>query len=286
MRELTITLEKLFKFLKADITEHDILLKTNDDIYIKTPDGSYSKLRGVIRKIDNKIKITTSQGKTLICGSKHILIDENGNYVYCKDANNIQTIDGIDNIISKEYIDIGDVYDISIDEPHLYVTPNGIIHHNTTFIRGLIHYAQSSAMVSYDPAILEKDNIFADFIQDGSTNFLVLEDSDNFLSARTEGNSMMHRFLNVADGLVSAKNKKIIFSTNLPSIRDVDDALLRPGRNFATLKFDLLTKDQAEILAKDLNIQLTEDKQQYSIAEIFHHQNSSTVKTSFGFNQD
>ena len=99
----------------------------------------------------------------------------------------------------------------------------------TTFIRGLLAHTQSSAVVTYDAAILEKDFLFARFIE-SDESVMVLEDSDAFLKPRSDGNTMMHRFLNVGDGLVTTKGKKLIFSTNLPSIRDIDDALVRPGR--------------------------------------------------------
>jgi ATP-dependent 26S proteasome regulatory subunit len=58
---------------------------------------------------------------------------------------------------------------------------------------------------------------------------------------------MMHRFLNVGDGLVTTKGKKLIFSTNLPSIRDVDSALVRPGRCFDILNFDAEISNVVEI---------------------------------------
>jgi hypothetical protein len=94
----------------------------------------------------------------------------------------------------------------------------------TTFIRGLLQHSEASAIVSYDSNVLEKDYVFANFIE-GEKNVLVLEDADMFLKARSEGNTMMHKFLNVGDGLVTTRNKKLIFSTNLPSIRDIDSAL-------------------------------------------------------------
>jgi MoxR-like ATPase len=50
----------------------------------------------------------------------------------------------------------------------------------TTFIRGLLAHSNSSAIVTYDAAILEKDYLFARFIED-ETGVMVLEDSDNFL---------------------------------------------------------------------------------------------------------
>lgn len=158
----------------------------------------------------------------------------------------------------------------------------------TSFIKGLLAYANTSATVTYDPAILNQDAMFVDFIKDNDCSCLVLEDSDAFLSARTDGNTMMHRFLNVSNGLVSSKGKKLIFSTNLPSIRDVDPALIRPGRCFDVVKFDHLTTEQAEVVAGDLGLELNPDPTKYTLADIFHQANiapSQSVRPSFGFNQ-
>jgi ATP-dependent 26S proteasome regulatory subunit len=148
----------------------------------------------------------------------------------------------------------------------------------TTFIRGLLSHSNSSAIVTYDASILEKDFLFARFIEDDA-NIMVLEDSDNFLKARSDGNTMMHRFLNVGDGLVTTKGKKLIFSTNLPSIRDVDSALVRPGRCFDILNFDTLTQSEAEILSTRLGVQLDGTRDKWSIAEVFNKQvENSTIK--------
>lgn len=154
----------------------------------------------------------------------------------------------------------------------------------TTFIRGLLDYAQQSATVTYDADILEKDFIFANFIEN-DTGIMVLEDCDKFLGARTDGNTMMHKFLNVGDGLVTTKGKKLIFSTNLPSIRDVDPALIRAGRCFDVLDFNTLTKEQANKLANKLDIELPEkeDGTNYSVAEIFHTQQHVKKTRKVGF---
>jgi len=148
----------------------------------------------------------------------------------------------------------------------------------TTFIRGLLSHRNSSALVTYDSAILEKDYVFARFIEDDA-EVMVLEDSDAFLKSRTDGNTMMHRFLNVGDGLVTTKGKKMIFSTNLPSIRDIDSALIRPGRCFDIVTFGELTKEQAVELADKLNVELQGDKDKYSLAEIFN-QHTEQAKTA------
>lgn len=142
----------------------------------------------------------------------------------------------------------------------------------TTFIRGLLQHADTSAMVTYDAGILAKDYIFAQFIE-GDKNIMVIEDADNFLGARSDGNDMMHKFLNVGDGLVTTKGKKLIFSTNLPSIKDVDSALIRPGRCFDILHFGQLNEAQAQKLADKLEVKLEiKDDGKYSVADIFHKQ--------------
>ncbi len=118
----------------------------------------------------------------------------------------------------------------------------------TSFIRGLLMHAKSDATISYDPGVLSDDDIFAEFIS-GKEDFMILEDADSFLSSRKKGgNTLMHKFLNVGDGLISTRGKKIVFSTNLPSTRDIDEALLRPGRCFDTLEFDRLTPGQARVI--------------------------------------
>jgi ATPase family associated with various cellular activities (AAA) len=150
----------------------------------------------------------------------------------------------------------------------------------TTFIRGLLAHRNSSAIVTYDSAILDKDGFFARFIEDDA-EVMVLEDSDAFLKSRSDGNTMMHRFLNVGDGLVTTKGKKMVFSTNLPSIRDIDSALVRPGRCFDIVTFDALNVQQANKLADKLGVTLPvrprgKETEKYTLAEVFNQQSEQT----------
>jgi hypothetical protein len=147
----------------------------------------------------------------------------------------------------------------------------------TTFIRGMLQHLSASAMVSYDAAVLEKDYLFAQFIE-GDKSVMVLEDADMFLKSRKEGNTMMHKFLNVGDGLVTTKNKKMVFSTNLPSISDIDPALVRPGRCYDILKFEELNQTQAEALAKKMNVTIAGTREKWSIADVFFEQNTNVNK--------
>lgn len=115
------------------------------------------------------------------------------------------------------------------------------------------HRKGDSAQVMYtaDKRALENDEIFVDFIT-GVYDAFVIEDADHMLMARTNGNHDLHRFLAVADGVVRAQRRKIIFTTNLPNIRDLDEALLRPGRCFAVAHTRLLGGDEASRLVERL----------------------------------
>jgi ATP-dependent 26S proteasome regulatory subunit len=86
----------------------------------------------------------------------------------------------------------------------------------------------------------------------GSADALVIEDADHFLQPRSEGNRELHRILVIADGVARSRGRKIIFSTNLRNIGDLDEALLRPGRCYARLNLPNLTSQQVEALLRDL----------------------------------
>jgi ATP-dependent 26S proteasome regulatory subunit len=107
-------------------------------------------------------------------------------------------------------------------------------------------------MYTADKRALENDEIFVDFIT-GSHDAFVIEDADHMLLARSNGNHDLHRFLAIADGVVRAQGRKIIFTTNLPNIGDIDDALRRPGRCFAIVHTRQLHLSEAERLIARLS---------------------------------
>jgi ATPase family associated with various cellular activities (AAA) len=122
-----------------------------------------------------------------------------------------------------------------------------------SILGALSHRKGDSAHVMYtaDKRALENDEIFVDFIT-GVHDAFVIEDADHMLMARTNGNHDLHRFLGIADGVVRAQKRKIIFTTNLPNIRDLDEALLRPGRCFAVVHTRLLGGEEVSRLIERL----------------------------------
>ncbi len=109
----------------------------------------------------------------------------------------------------------------------------------------------AQALYTGDMKALAQDEIFVRFIT-GQQDAFVVEDADHLLKPRADGNQHLHRFLTIADGVVRSQGRKIIFSTNLPNVGDLDDALIRPGRCFARLHVRTLTAAEAQALAEEI----------------------------------
>jgi SpoVK/Ycf46/Vps4 family AAA+-type ATPase len=161
----------------------------------------------------------------------------------------------------------------------------------TSFLKSLIKEAKGEALVTYENSLLNEDGIFAHFISENDLELLIFEDADTYLGSRRDsGNAMMHRFLNISNGLVSPlTGKKIIFTTNLPSSAEIDPALMRPGRCFDVMHFRALTGPEATQVAKEVygdgdSMPVLEDRK-YTLAEVTNldRVNSLKAKQKVGF---
>lgn len=154
----------------------------------------------------------------------------------------------------------------------------------TTFLRGLLAHTKRSATLTYHPKILQQDSFFVDWLRSKDT-FMILEDADTLLMPREDGNEMMSRFLNMGDGLMGFNDKKLIFSTNLPSTRDIDQALTRKGRCFDVLEFSALNKQQAIKVCDKMNLPML-DGEAFTVSELFAYTKNEMTHSkpkSFGF---
>jgi hypothetical protein len=110
---------------------------------------------------------------------------------------------------------------------------------------------EAEVLYTADMAALGSDEVFVKFIT-GRQDAFVIEDADHLLKPRADGNQHLHRFLTIADGVVRSQGRKIIFSTNLPNIGDLDEALIRPGRCFARVNVRNLAAAEAQALAEEI----------------------------------
>jgi hypothetical protein len=95
------------------------------------------------------------------------------------------------------------------------------------------------------------DEFFVRFMTRGY-DAMVIEDADHLLAPRAHGNQGLHRFLAVSDGLLNPEGRRLIFSTNLPSKLEIDEALVRPGRCFACVGASKLDQSQANTVVHAL----------------------------------
>jgi molybdopterin-guanine dinucleotide biosynthesis protein len=138
----------------------------------------------------------------------------------------------------------------------------------TSLIKEIIQAAKTSAKVTYDTKLLFTDSFFANFMTDTDTDILVLEDADTIMGAREDGNTMMHKFLNASDGLISLENKKIIFTTNLPSVNSIDHALLRKGRCFEVVVTRSMSFEEAKVVVATTCPGIQLENRTYTLAEL------------------
>jgi hypothetical protein len=141
--------------------------------------------------------------------------------------------------------------------------------------------AGAKVLYTADRQALASDRIFLQFIT-GEHDAFVIEDADHVLTSRSSGNEDVHRFLAVADGVVRAQGRKILFTTNLPNVHDIDDALLRPGRCFGNVRTRPLSRAEAisllrrfcgdEISAGDLiRNALPDGISSVTLADVYRH---------------
>jgi tRNA A37 threonylcarbamoyladenosine biosynthesis protein TsaE len=128
-----------------------------------------------------------------------------------------------------------------------------------------------SVLYSMDEKIFADDSFFFRFLSYGY-DALVLEDIDFNLKSRKNGNTFMYKLLGASDGFIRNSTKKIILSTNLPNVTDIDEALLRKGRCYAVLEMKKLTPEQAKVLLAKIKPEYDKPltKKSYSLADIYN----------------
>lgn len=122
----------------------------------------------------------------------------------------------------------------------------------------------------------------------GEDAIIAIEDADLLVQSRDLGNEQMSAILNFAEGVIK-NNTKLVISTNLSNMRDIDSALIRKGRAFGVLGFPLLTPEQANIARQSIGRDPVdfEDVEELTLSEALNWIDKSDMvshkKTSIGF---
>lgn len=102
-------------------------------------------------------------------------------------------------------------------------------------------------VISEDYKYTEKvnDPTIVDYLEKPRIPVVIIEDGDLLLAPRSQGNERMAELLNATDGVASNHTRKLIITTNLLDDRDIDSALIRPGRCYDVVNFRNLTPTEA-----------------------------------------
>ncbi len=157
----------------------------------------------------------------------------------------------------------------------------------TTFIKRMLKAVgfsdEQSISVVDTPGVMESSELVNKLYLSKHKDVFVFEDVDRHLYSRKEGNDIMAGLLNAAEGLASP-GVKMVISTNIKNLSDIDSALIRPGRCYKTLKFEKLSEDQQVQLREFIGLSTDSCTTQYrTLAEVMNEK-ATEHEVSFGFN--
>lgn len=148
----------------------------------------------------------------------------------------------------------------------------------TSFLRHLIYTLAATHRFYYLPvdAFHLLQERMADFLSmerkrySSAVFVLVLEDAEQvLLNRRDHRDGLASSLLNFTDGFIGDMVEAHLVCTINSEVKDLDAAVLRPGRQRFFREFDLLEWHHAMALAQRLGITLSEQRS-YSLAELYH----------------
>lgn len=274
-------LDSRFEITMQDNITSTLSIKSSIDTYKNVIDLAQTKNIKFSSHSEHKLQANYINWAVGYDGQRKIMYNE----LRVKESNNIKDC-FYPSITEKYNVTVDNFIDeyLKSDESVLLLTGrkgSG----KTELIRQIISKSEKNAQITFNKEIIRDNGFYYDFFSSDYYDILIIEDADDILMKRESGNDIMDLFLNLSDGIISNKEKKFIFTSNLPNLNSIDEALLRNGRCFATIEFKTLTEKQAKDIANELDIEYTKDIQ--CLADAFAAKNKFIGKTtkpkSFGF---
>lgn len=114
-------------------------------------------------------------------------------------------------------------------------------------------------------------NFISDWVSESKgKNYLLIEDAEPLLESRNQTRNIgITNLLNLTDGILNDVLSIQIIATFNTDLSNIDSAVLREGRLLARKEFKVLTKENALILAKEINIDESLITNNMSLADIY-----------------
>jgi replication factor C small subunit len=143
--KLRIPIGELYKFLGIDNNFYDAIQTVDRTVSILTPSGEFTPINAFVKK-QGFVRTFNYEGGSITCDIHHKVKQEDGSFALISETNHVMVYSEKRKITSASARSYRDVYDISIDNPHEYITSAGVISHNTTLAKILANSIDSTLM--------------------------------------------------------------------------------------------------------------------------------------------
>lgn len=251
------------------------------DIHVSAYSSSFEKARAGILYAQEKFKGILAKEKVNMELRWYYYTEQEVRHTYITEELNDEFY-----YEAYPYLDLDEIINSYLDseEPILIlIGPPGT--GKTRLIRHILrkkHERTGSVNVAFtsDQNVIENSQIFVDYLL-GDADTLIIEDIDYHLRPRGEGNTAaMYNFLTASNSILvnHVRKKKMIFSTNLSDSKNIDEALLRPGRCFKIIETRPLSLGEAQRFMKIIKKEGDLPAKPFTIAEIYNSKTNCTVK--------